>query len=178
MGVGQITRDTRPSEGHNLPKQRLNETEVGRGTTVTLIDGQQSPDRLRRAAPHQVASWLGLQDSAQHLVAWDAFDAVLAPGDIILLLTLRDREAAEAFEAKLSLQEGARCPARPRGARLPHVRPARGSAVLSSMLLLNPETGRYDAVATSSTGTETLFDFYRRLANGDATLERGDHAVF
>ncbi|WP_414833111.1 NAD(P)H-binding protein [Afifella sp. YEN Y35] len=47
-----------------------------------------------------------------------------------------------------------------------------------SMLLLNPETGRYDAAATPSYGTETLFDFYARLVTGEARVERGDHAVF
>jgi len=48
-----------------------------------------------------------------------------------------------------------------------------------SMLVLNPKTGRYDAAATPSTGTETLFDFYKRLMSGDGTApERGDHAVF
>lgn len=47
-----------------------------------------------------------------------------------------------------------------------------------SMLVLNPETGRYDAAATPSTGTETLFEFYRALVNGAAAPERGDHAVF
>jgi divinyl chlorophyllide a 8-vinyl-reductase len=47
-----------------------------------------------------------------------------------------------------------------------------------SMLVLNPETGRYDAAATPSTGTETLFDYYRAVLAGEATPERGDHAVF
>jgi divinyl chlorophyllide a 8-vinyl-reductase len=47
-----------------------------------------------------------------------------------------------------------------------------------SMLVLNPATGRYDAAATPSTGAETLFDFYRKLVDGDTALERGDHAVF
>jgi divinyl chlorophyllide a 8-vinyl-reductase len=47
-----------------------------------------------------------------------------------------------------------------------------------SMLVLNPQTDRYDAAATPSTGTETLLDFYTRLVNGAATPERGDHAVF
>jgi divinyl chlorophyllide a 8-vinyl-reductase len=47
-----------------------------------------------------------------------------------------------------------------------------------SMLVLNPQTGRYDAAATPSTGTETLFDFYARLVNGAPMPERGDHAVF
>ncbi len=47
-----------------------------------------------------------------------------------------------------------------------------------SMLLLDPATGRYDAAATPSTGTETLFDFYARLVAGTVTIDRGDHAVF
>ena len=47
-----------------------------------------------------------------------------------------------------------------------------------SMLVLDPATGRYDAAATPSTGTETLFDFYARLVAGEASIERGDHAVF
>ena len=47
-----------------------------------------------------------------------------------------------------------------------------------SMLVLDPATGRYDARATPSTGTDTLFDHYARLVRGEATVERGDHAVF
>ncbi|CAA2141291.1 NAD(P)H-binding protein [Hyphomicrobium sp. ghe19] len=47
-----------------------------------------------------------------------------------------------------------------------------------SMLVLNPETGRYDAAATPSYGTETLFDFYARVIDGRASVERGDHTIF
>ena len=47
-----------------------------------------------------------------------------------------------------------------------------------SMLVLDPQTGRYDAALTPSTGSETLFDFYARLARGESAPERGDHAVF
>jgi divinyl chlorophyllide a 8-vinyl-reductase len=47
-----------------------------------------------------------------------------------------------------------------------------------SMLVLDPAIGRYDAAATPSTGTETLFDYYAQLIKGEATAERGDHAVF
>jgi len=47
-----------------------------------------------------------------------------------------------------------------------------------SMLVLDPQTGRYEAAATPSTGTETLLDFYARLVNGAPLPERGDHAVF
>ena len=47
-----------------------------------------------------------------------------------------------------------------------------------SMLVLDPATGRYDALATPSTGLETLFDYYARVIRGEAVAERGDHAVF
>ena len=47
-----------------------------------------------------------------------------------------------------------------------------------SMLVLDPVSGRYDADATPSVGSETLFDFYARLIKGEAETERGDHAVF
>ena len=47
-----------------------------------------------------------------------------------------------------------------------------------SMLVLDRESGRYDAAATPSTGSETLFDYYAQLVAGEAEAERGDHAVF
>lgn len=47
-----------------------------------------------------------------------------------------------------------------------------------SMLVLDPATGQYDAAATPSTGSDTLFDHYARLVRGEVQNERGDHAVF
>ena len=47
-----------------------------------------------------------------------------------------------------------------------------------SMLVLDPATDRYDAAATPSTGSETLFDFYARSIADEAAPERGDHSVF
>lgn len=47
-----------------------------------------------------------------------------------------------------------------------------------SMLVLDSESGRYDAAATPSTGSETLFDHYDRLIRGETSAERGDHSVF
>jgi divinyl chlorophyllide a 8-vinyl-reductase len=47
-----------------------------------------------------------------------------------------------------------------------------------SMLVWDAAAGRYDAEATPSTGTETLFDFYAGLVSGTTSIERGDHAVF
>ncbi len=47
-----------------------------------------------------------------------------------------------------------------------------------SMLVLNAQTGLYDADATPSTGSDSLQDFYADLATGKVQIERGDHAVF
>jgi divinyl chlorophyllide a 8-vinyl-reductase len=47
-----------------------------------------------------------------------------------------------------------------------------------SMLVWDAAAGRYDAAATPSTGTQTLFDYYDELIAGTATLERGAHSVF
>ena len=47
-----------------------------------------------------------------------------------------------------------------------------------SMLVWDAAAGRYDAAATPSAGSETLFDYYGRLVRGEAVAERGDHAVF
>jgi divinyl chlorophyllide a 8-vinyl-reductase len=47
-----------------------------------------------------------------------------------------------------------------------------------SMLVLDPLTGRYDATLTPSYGSETLLDYYARVIAGEASPERGEHAVF
>src|SRR6185437_6279284 len=87
LRVGQITRDTRLPPGCTLAEQRLDETEVGEGTTVTLIDARRPPHSLRQAEAGDVAAWLGLAPPAPGLVAWDVFDAVLTPGDVILMMS-------------------------------------------------------------------------------------------
>ena len=47
-----------------------------------------------------------------------------------------------------------------------------------SMLVWDDAAGRYDAGATPSFGSETLQDFYSRLATGKAEPDRGAHRVF
>jgi divinyl chlorophyllide a 8-vinyl-reductase len=47
-----------------------------------------------------------------------------------------------------------------------------------SMLLFNPESGRYEPEKTPETGRDTLFEYYRSVIEGRETVERGDHAVF
>ncbi len=107
LRVGQATRDTRLPEGQVLHEQRLDETETGAATTVTLIDAKRPADWVEKTGPDAVARWLGLPEAAG-LVGWDVFDAVLSPGDVLLLLSWRDQAAAEAFEVGATLPEGAR----------------------------------------------------------------------
>jgi divinyl chlorophyllide a 8-vinyl-reductase len=47
-----------------------------------------------------------------------------------------------------------------------------------SMLVFDPATGTYQAQQTPSTGSETLFDFYKEQVTGVARIQLGDHAVF
>jgi heme-degrading monooxygenase HmoA len=108
LRVGQITKDTRPPDGYALLEQRLDETQAGLGTTVTLVDAKRPPDWVKATTPHDVAIWLGLDAGASGLVGWDVFDAVLTPGDVVLLISWHDQATAEAFESKVRLQGGAR----------------------------------------------------------------------
>ena len=109
LRVGQLTKDSHPPAGHVLREERLDETAVGAGTTVILIDAKRpQAAAAARAASDEVARWLGLVPAASGLVAWDVFDAVLTPGDAILLMSWREQAAAETFERGLSLRAGAR----------------------------------------------------------------------
>jgi heme-degrading monooxygenase HmoA len=108
LRIGQLTHDTRPLRGYTLSDQRLDETETGDATTISLIDGKRPPEWVKQASADDVAKWLGLAPDAKGVVAWDVFDAVLTPGDIILLISWRNQAAAEAFEAAVALKEGGR----------------------------------------------------------------------
>ncbi|HEX6011532.1 MAG TPA: antibiotic biosynthesis monooxygenase [Geminicoccaceae bacterium] len=108
LRVGQVTQDTRIPEGQELREQRLDETEVGEGTAVVLIDAKRPADQSGIVDAADAAAYLGLNSDAQDMVGWDAFDAVLAPGDLILLTSWRTAGAAAAFERAAHLPEGAR----------------------------------------------------------------------
>jgi heme-degrading monooxygenase HmoA len=77
--------------------ERTDATEVGAGTVVTLIDAKQPADRVKDTPPAQMAASLGLRADAAGLVAWDLFDAILSPGEVMLMMTARDQAAAQAI---------------------------------------------------------------------------------
>jgi heme-degrading monooxygenase HmoA len=108
LRVGQLTRDTRVPDGYALHEQRLDETETGGATTVTVIDAQLPAEWVAKATPEDVARRLGLVPDASGLVSWDVFDAVLTPCDVLLLMSWRNQDSAEGCERSTVLPEGAR----------------------------------------------------------------------
>ena len=97
LRVGQITADTRIPKGQALMEQRLDETEVGEGTTLTLLDAKR-PSPSRVLSPEEYARYLDLPAQAEGMLAWDVFEAVLTPGDLMLLISWRTERVAQAFE--------------------------------------------------------------------------------
>jgi len=108
LRVGQLTQDTRLPEGYTLHEQRLDETEVGAGTTIILIDASRRPEQIKDTGAEDIARSLGFASNVAGLVGWDVFDAVLTPGDIILLTSWCDNAAAAAFEQAATLPGDAR----------------------------------------------------------------------
>jgi heme-degrading monooxygenase HmoA len=108
LRVGQITQDTQVPAGMSLVEQRLDETEVGEGTTVTLITMKRPSEWKETSNPADCAQLMGLDPRADGLLEWDVFDAVLTPGDLILMISWRDHAAAERFEGEFTVPDGAR----------------------------------------------------------------------
>ncbi|ARP82956.1 antibiotic biosynthesis monooxygenase [Bordetella genomosp. 8] len=113
LRVGQITHDSHPPTEHGVKEQRLDETEVGEGTAIVLISASRDPDSLNSVGSDASAAWFGLKANTAGLASWDTYDAVLTPGDVVLLSVWKNEEAARAFERNVQL---------PRGGRLRRVR--------------------------------------------------------
>jgi heme-degrading monooxygenase HmoA len=108
LRIGQVVSDTQIPEGHTLQEQRLDVTETGAGTAVMLLDARRAPEWVKQAGADAVAQSLGLDPHAAGLVGWDAFDALLTPGDVIAVVTWKDQAAAEAFARNATLPDGVR----------------------------------------------------------------------
>ena len=113
LRVGQVTADTRIPPGYLLQEQRLDETEVGEGTTLTLLDAKapasfrEFPDAKQPSAtklsPQESAHYLGLPMQAEGMLAWDVFDAVLAPGELLLLISWKSARFAQELEKTVQM---------------------------------------------------------------------------
>jgi len=108
LRVGPVTRDTSLAGDRTLLDDRRDETGTGAGTTVVLIDASQPLDAQAPMAAERRAASLGLDTSAAGLAGFDVFEAVLTPGDFIVMSTWRDEIAARSFDASASTPHGAR----------------------------------------------------------------------
>jgi len=98
LRIGEVTYDTDVPDGYKLHDQRLDETEVGAGTAITLIDASQVPEWVASQNAHEIALYLGFDlNSYGDCVSWDVFEAVFTPGDIILLCSWKDQPSALDF---------------------------------------------------------------------------------
>ena len=108
LRVGQVTRDTHVPAGHTIEEQRLDETEVGEGTTVIFVDAKRRANLSDPAPPSETAAYLGLDRNAPALVEWDVYEAVLTPGDLILMTVWKTKADAETFGKSVKPPEGGR----------------------------------------------------------------------
>ncbi len=108
LRVGQITHDSRVPAGQTISEQRLDETEVGEGTTITFIDAKWPDVSCETSDAPGVSNYLGLRPKVAGLVGWDVFDAVRTPGDVILMMVWRSKTDAEAFARSAMLPPGGR----------------------------------------------------------------------
>jgi heme-degrading monooxygenase HmoA len=102
LRVGQITADDHIPSGHALTEQRLDKTEVGEGTAITLINATRPSGFKDTNDSSNLVKALGLELWATTSVSWDLFDAVLTPGDLILLISWKDDAAAQTYKAALA----------------------------------------------------------------------------
>jgi heme-degrading monooxygenase HmoA len=108
LRVGQITSDTHTPEGMELLEQRLDETEIGTAKAIVLLGTQLDPDEVSSQTPSELAAQLELDTKAHHLTDWDIYDAVLTPGDILLMTSWRSSSAASRFADRQTPADGAR----------------------------------------------------------------------
>jgi heme-degrading monooxygenase HmoA len=108
LRVGQVTHDTHVPAGQRIEEQRFDETETGQGTTITLIDAKWPETSCETADAPGISSYLGLHPNAPGLASWDVFDAVLTPGDVILMMTWKSKVDADAFAKLAALPPGGR----------------------------------------------------------------------
>lgn len=106
--VGQVTADTNLPDDQPLEDQRLDETEVGEGTSILLITDSRPADWGETSNPADCAEFLGLDPYAPGMVSWDVLDALLTPGELMLMLVFEYRAAADHFRETVLLKDGAR----------------------------------------------------------------------
>jgi heme-degrading monooxygenase HmoA len=108
LRVGEVTADNRIPAGQVLREQRMDATEAGAAKVVSLIEAKRPVGLGEDASAEAVAALFGLSVAVDGLVDWDAFTAILAPDDLLLLLSWRDAATADAGESEMSMPIDAR----------------------------------------------------------------------
>ena len=101
LRVARVTADSHVPEGPLIRDPPPDETEVGESKVVTLVAAAWSETLHENAPVETIAARLGFRADASGLVAWDLFEALLTPGDRLLLLSWRDSLSADAGEAAM-----------------------------------------------------------------------------
>jgi heme-degrading monooxygenase HmoA len=107
LRVGEIVEDTNPPQGQVVHDHRIEETEVGPAKVLLLVESKRSQNAVKAATAGGLATSLGYVP-CDGLVTWDIFEAVLTPGDLILIMSFGDEAAAYAFKGKAKLPDDAR----------------------------------------------------------------------
>jgi heme-degrading monooxygenase HmoA len=109
LRVGQFIADTHLPPGQELREQRLDATDIGAGQFATLVTARRPDDGKPGSSVTDVAKFLGLDGQVDGgLVEWDVFEAILTPGDLILMLTWKDQAALDDFEHGMRLSDNHR----------------------------------------------------------------------
>ncbi len=82
---------------------------MGEGTTITLIDAKRPAQSAETSNPAACSEYLGLDPYAAGMVGWDVFDALLTPGDLILLPCWRGEEDAVPLNARSTCPKAVGC---------------------------------------------------------------------
>ena len=108
LRVAQVLADSHVPEGQALRDPRPDETEGGESKVVTLVAAAWPGTLHENASVETIAARLGFRADARGLIAWDLFEALLTPGDLLLLLSWRDSLSADAGEATAARPETGR----------------------------------------------------------------------
>lgn len=108
LRVGEIAEDTRLPAGYSIVEQRFDSTETGKAKAITLITAKRPARFAETSNPADCSEYLGLDPYANGLLEWDVCEAILTPGDLVLLQAWETHAAAAAFEDTVDLPVDAR----------------------------------------------------------------------
>jgi heme-degrading monooxygenase HmoA len=98
--VGEVVDDTAPPHGLKIVEQRFDKTANPEAKAVTITERTPANPDSPKMVPEQLRAQLGLDPSADGLVADEIFESIYNPGKLLLLGTWRDSDAARKWTPK------------------------------------------------------------------------------